>query len=192
MTSPVAPGSLPLANAKRERFVQEYLKDLNATQAVIRSGYSKRGARVTGSRLLADANIASRIANFQAEYSEKTGITTARVLEELAVVGFASVENVEANEYGALEVAVGAPAGAVRAVASVKRTYRRTKDEGETVTVEVRYWPKVQALELLGRHLGLFPNKVELTGKDGGPIEVNTAEVRDRLADRIARLAASN
>lgn len=63
-------------------FVDEYLIDLNATQAAIRAGYAESGARTEGARLLANADIADAIAVAKAKRSEKTGIDAAWVLSE--------------------------------------------------------------------------------------------------------------
>ena len=66
--------------AKQQRFVEEYLVDLNATQAAIRSGYSKKTAEQQGNRLLGNAKVAADIASSQASRSERTGITQDYVL----------------------------------------------------------------------------------------------------------------
>ena len=65
---------------KQRRFVEEYLIDLNATQAAIRAGYAKSGASVEGTRLLANAKIATAVAAAQAKRSERTEITQDYVL----------------------------------------------------------------------------------------------------------------
>jgi phage terminase small subunit len=70
-------------NAKRAAFVREYLIDLNATQAAIRAGYSPRSARVTGTRLLADAAIQARVQTAQAELSEHALVTAQDVVKGL-------------------------------------------------------------------------------------------------------------
>lgn len=66
---------------KQEAFCLEYLVDLNATQAAIRAGYSEKGANVTASKMLSNANIHSRIAELKRERSEKTKIDARWVLE---------------------------------------------------------------------------------------------------------------
>ncbi len=65
---------------KQQRFVSEYLIDLNATQAAIRAGYAKSGASVEGTRLLANAKVAAAVAAAQAKRSERTEITQDYVL----------------------------------------------------------------------------------------------------------------
>ncbi len=69
--------------ARQERFVAEYLIDLNATQAAIRAGYAKKSADVEGSRLLVNAKVAEAVAAAQAERSERTEITQDYVLTSI-------------------------------------------------------------------------------------------------------------
>lgn len=71
---------------KQQRFVQEYLIDLNGAQAAIRAGYASSGARTEGARLLADADIAAAISERMSERSDKTAIDAAWVLREAADV----------------------------------------------------------------------------------------------------------
>ncbi|WP_082017872.1 terminase small subunit [Leisingera sp. ANG-Vp] len=82
--------------AKQERFVAEYLIDLNATQAAIRAGYSAKTAHSVGHENLRKPEIAKAIQEAQAKRSEKTGITQERVLQELARIGFADIRKVVA------------------------------------------------------------------------------------------------
>jgi phage terminase small subunit len=76
---------------KRDRFVAEYLVDLNATQAAIRSGYSAKTAYSQGQRLLKDVEVAAAITKAQAKRAERTEITQDRVLQELAKIGFSDI-----------------------------------------------------------------------------------------------------
>ena len=69
--------------ARQERFVDEYLVDLNATQAAIRAGYSARSAHVEGSRLLTNAEVAAAISAAKRERSEATKIDAEYVLRKL-------------------------------------------------------------------------------------------------------------
>jgi len=69
--------------AKQERFVAEYLIDLNATQAAIRAGYAEKGAAVEGSRLLANPKVAAAVAAAQAERAKRTEITQDYVLNTI-------------------------------------------------------------------------------------------------------------
>ena len=79
---------------KQKRFVEEYLIDLNATQAAIRAGYSPHTAKDIGCENLAKPNIAAAISQAMAERSRRTGINQDRVLQELARIGFAKITDV--------------------------------------------------------------------------------------------------
>lgn len=68
---------------KQTRFIQEYMLDLNATQAAIRSGYAKNGAEVTGSRLLRNPKLAEALASAKKERAESLKIDADWVLKEL-------------------------------------------------------------------------------------------------------------
>ena len=79
---------------KQKRFVEEYLIDLNATQAAIRAGYSPDTAGSIGAENLKKPEIKSRIDKAMAERSRRTGINQDRVLQELARIGFAKITDV--------------------------------------------------------------------------------------------------
>ncbi len=77
-------------NAKQRRFVEEYLVDLNATQAATRAGYSKRSAGVTGNNLLKNDLVKAQLAQRQAEFNAKTEITKEMVLERYWAIATAN------------------------------------------------------------------------------------------------------
>ena len=81
-----------LENAKHERFAREYSIDRNATQAAIRTGYSKRSAGMQGSRLLKDDAISARIIELENQYLKAADITAERVLEEIGRIAFAKTD----------------------------------------------------------------------------------------------------
>ena len=82
--------------ARRARFVSEYLVDLNATQAAIRAGYSRRTARQQGSRLLTNVDVKRAIAQAQQELRERHDIEADRVLSEYASVAFSDINDYRA------------------------------------------------------------------------------------------------
>lgn len=88
--------------AKQERFVAEYLIDLNATQAAKRAGYSEKTANEQGSRLLANAKVAAAVAEAQAKRSKRTNLTQDMVVSELARLGFYDIR--KAVRWGAAPV----------------------------------------------------------------------------------------
>ena len=74
---------------KQARFVREYLTDFNATQAVIRAGYSPNGASVQGSRLLANATVMAEVERLAKCKDDKLGLSNERILAKLAEIAFA-------------------------------------------------------------------------------------------------------
>lgn len=171
-------------SAKQERFVEEYLVDLNATQAAIRAGYSQRTANEQGARLLANVSIAAAIAEAKQARSERTQVTADRVLLELARIGFSDVmQHYEVDEGGRLVLTADAPDGASAAVASIKRKTRTfTKDDETEVTHEIEYkvWDKNTALANIGKHLGMF---IEQSRN----YDFNPEDFSDEGLERVAR-----
>jgi phage terminase small subunit len=156
-------------NPKQQRFVQEYLVDTNATQAAIRAGYSPRTADVQGPRLLGNVRVAAALARAQAERGQRVRLTADDVLAELAVLSSSDALNhYVMTPEGHLDLAPGAPPEASRAVAIVKRKVRTftDKDGNSTTTFEVefRLWDKNSALEKAGKHLGLYTDRVHVSG----------------------------
>lgn len=82
---------------KQKRFVEEYLLDLNATQAAIRAGYSTKGARTRGSELLAHRNVAEAVEKEKQALAERTGMSQEWVLGKLQAVHDASMERTNAG-----------------------------------------------------------------------------------------------
>lgn len=162
--------------AKQIRFVDEYLVDFNATQAAIRAGYSEKTANTIGAQNLAKLSIQAEISRRQKDLQRRTEVTQDRVVKELARIAFANIA-----DYVHVE------------------TQTRTKDDGTETTyqivmlsetedlsadqraalatvkqsvngVEIKLHDKIKALELLGRHIGMFNDKLSLSGTDGGPL----------------------
>jgi phage terminase small subunit len=148
-------------NDKQTRFVEEYMIDLNATQAAIRAGYSPRSASAQGAENLTKPYIAAEIARRQAEQSKRTGINTDRVLLELAKIGFANIADVVNLDEGT--VREGSSRDDTAAVQSVK-VKRIPTDSGDIVEREIKMYDKTKALVELGKHVGLFDSKIKLNG----------------------------
>ncbi len=146
---------------KQERFVEEYLIDLNATQAAIRAGYSPKTANEQASRLLAKVNIQAAISKAQAERSRRTGINQDRVIRELAKVAF--LNPVDVIDMDGATIRGEANREDTAAIASV-RVKTIPTDDGPITEREVKTYDKLKALELLGKHLGMFTDKLKLEG----------------------------
>lgn len=184
---------------KQKRFCEEYLIDLNATQAAIRAGYSPKTAEQTASRLLRNVKVQEYIAKRQKELSRSTEITQERVIKELALIAFSNnadyahvVEKKMQVEAGGALVDVldkdGKPV-MYRTVEPVL-TEELTEEQKRALAVikkgrdglEVKSCDKVRALELLGKHLGIFTDKIEANVND-----TTRSELQELLAQRKAR-----
>ena len=188
---------------KQAQFVREYLIDLNATQAAIRTGYSAKTAKQQGARLLTVVDVAAAVEAGMAKRSERTEITADMVVRELAKIGFSDirravkwgsrlVERPEDDEPAERQEAQ--PHGG-----SLKRSRKGNDDETDAyyVTsieltdsdelddataaavaevaqtkegVRIKLHDKRAALVDIGRHLGMFIDKHEHSGKDGAPL----------------------
>lgn len=142
---------------KQKRFCDEYLTDLNATQAAIRAGYSPDTAGSIGAENLKKPEIKSRIDKAMAERSRRTGINQDRVLQELARIGFAKITDVVDPETA--EIRTDASDDDLACIQSIK-----IKPNEFGTEREVKLYDKKAALVDLGKHLGLFKDKVELSG----------------------------
>ena len=147
---------------KQKRFADEYLIDLNATRAY-RVAYPSvkkdETARANSSRMLTNANVAKYITERMEERQKRTEITQDRVLKELAVIAFAKATDYAEVKDGQVIIKDTEELNEqqARAIAGIK--------EGK-FGVEVKLNDKEKALELLGRHLGMFKDKVEVSGLD--------------------------
>lgn len=167
---------------KKQRFVEEYLVDLNATQAAIRAGYSAKTAASQGERLLRNVEIQAAIQAAMKARQERTEITQDRVLAELAKIAFGDQRAV--MEWGPSGVKLRDSKSLTDAEAAI------VSEVSESVTaaggtLKLKTHDKVGALKLLGEHLGMFKQRVELTGKDGGPIkhQRDVADLTDEELD---------
>lgn len=142
---------------KQKRFVEEYLIDLNATQAAIRAGYSPDTAGSIGAENLKKPEIKSRIDKAMAERSRRTGINQDRVLQELARIGFAKITDVVDPETA--KILPDASEDDLACIQSIKIKPNEFGNERE-----VKLYDKKSALVDLGKHLGLFKDKMELSG----------------------------
>lgn len=113
---------------RQQRFIEEYLVDLNATQAAIRAGYSENTAQAIGYENLRKPQIQQALGTAIRDRSQRTGFTQKMVVEELGKVAF--------------------------------------QEASDAASSEMKYSSKLKALELLGKHLGMFEGKKQ--GEESG------------------------
>ena len=172
---------------KQRRFVDEYLVDLNATQAAIRAGYSRKTAASIGEENLRKPEIQAAIQEAMKARQERTEVTQDSVVKELARIAFGDPRNVMTWGPGGVKLKASAELTDDEA-AFVSEVSETTTEHGGSLKLKTN--DKLKALELLGRHLGMFKEKVEVTGKDGGPI--TTKSERDMTDDELAAELANN
>ena len=186
--------------AKQQRFCDEYLIDLNATQAAIRAGYSVKTAMEQGYQLLRKTSVQNYIEERKADRVKRTEITQDNVLKELAIIAFSNAADyASVIEKQAMIDIDGVPIPLkdadgnpvmYRTVEPVL-TDNLTEDQKKALSVikkgrdgfEVKPYDKVRALELLGKHLGMWTDKVEVTEKAKNPFEELTTEELRQLMD---------
>ena len=149
---------------KQKKFIEEYLIDLNATQASIRAGYSPETAKEIGCENLTKPNIKNEIDKAIAERSRRTGINQDRVLREIAKIAFVNPSDV--INFNQATVKENASDDDLAVISGVKIKSIPT-DDGNIQEREVKLYDKLKALDMLGKHLGMFTDKIELTGDMG-------------------------
>ena len=143
---------------KQQRFVDEYLIDLNATQAAIRAGYSVKTANEQGAQNLAKLSIQQAIAEQMADRSRRTGVNQDRIVLELARIAFAKITDIVDSEG---KIKSTASDDDLACIESVK--YKGSESEtSSSVEREVKLSSKLKALELLGKHLGMWNDKLDV------------------------------
>jgi len=155
--------------AREDCFVEEYLIDLNPTQAALRAGYSPATAK-EAYRWIKEGDsrekprLRARIEMAMAERSRRTGVTADRVVRELARLAFADITEVVDTKHATVKSDAAKDDRA--AIASVK-----IKTGADYTEREVKLHDKTKALEMLGRHLGMFVDRVAIT--DDRPVIVD-------------------
>lgn len=146
--------------ARQSRFVDEYLIDLNATQAAIRAGYSEKTAKSQGQRLLTNVDIESAIQQRMKAREQRTEVTQDRVLRELARLGFSDIRKLFTTG-GQLRSVHDLDDDIAAAVQSVEVVTKMLPGaDGEEPDIEyvhkIKLWDKNSALEKIAKHLGMF------------------------------------
>jgi phage terminase small subunit len=176
---------------KQQRFIREYLIDLNATQAAIRAGYSANSAEVQGFRLLTNVKIQAEIAILSKKILDKIEITAEKVLNELALCGFANMQDyIKTSESGDAFVDLSAltrsQAAAIQEITVEDYMEGRGASAREVKRTKFKLAEKRGSLELLGRYMKLFTDKVEHSGS----INHDHFDASSLSSDELAKLEA--
>jgi phage terminase small subunit len=194
-----------LKNARHERFAQEIAKGIGVGESYEAAGFKPNPGNAR--RLRGDEEIMKRIEALldrrelideaaTKKAIEKLAITKERVLAELAMIGFANIADYVdlEGDYPTWNLR-DVPREQMAAVAELttETIFERTNATGapsEVRKVKLKFWDKKGALVDIGKHFGMFRERVEMSGPDGNPIETREVGARDRIASRLASLAA--
>jgi phage terminase small subunit len=168
-----------MLNAKQLRFVEEYLIDLNGTQAAIRAGYSAKTAEVQAARLLSYAKVSEAVRERQAARSERTTINADWVLVRLAEEAVADMADLY-NEDGKLKAVHEWPLIWRQGLVAGVETVREGSGDDTSFVDKVKISDRIKRLELIGRHVGVqaFRDKVEVDASDD--LKVIWLEMQER------------
>ena len=145
-------------NEKQKRFCEEYLVDLNATQAYIRAGYSEKGAAVAACKLLMNANISEYVNQLRNKQSEKTGVSVEYILNSLKEIAERSMQHIPVMIWDIDEN-------------GNRVKVQKTDEEGQGVW-EFDANAANKSLELLGKHIGFFEVDNSQKKPDAQPISI--------------------
>ena len=170
-------------NSRHEIFAREYVKDLNGTRAAIAAGYAKTTARATASRLLTKSNIQGLVASLTKKHADKLDLSAEKVLSELSSVGFSNMLDYiktteEGDAYVDLSNLTREQAAAIQQITVDEFVDGRGKNVREVKRTRLKLADKNRSLELLGKHLKLFTERVEVSALEGLPERLDEAMKR--------------
>ncbi len=144
---------------KQELFCQEYLVDLNATQAAIRAGYSEQTANEQGCQNLAKLNVQERVAELKQQRSEKVEITSDQVLRELK-----NWWEYDATQF--MELTLSEVKKLPEDVRRLVTGFKTREDSKGNKTYELSFVSKEKTIEMINRHIGFYEK--DNKQRDGG------------------------
>lgn len=163
---------------KQSRFVDEYLIDLNATQAAIRAGYSPRTAGAQGEALLKNPEVAQFVKFEMDERSKRTRVTADRVIEELSRIAFFDIRKAFRPDGTLMSVdEMDQDARAVIVSLDVHDLHDREGNPTGRMS-KVKLADKLGALTLLMRHMGLLNDKLKIQGDADNPLVLLIKEIQ--------------
>ena len=188
----------PTLTPRQERFAAEYSKDLNATQAAIRAGYSPRTAQQAGSRLLLNVVVSGEIARFKGEQLDSAGWKASEVLEELRIQAHSRIGDFfEGGELKPLHMLTPAQQACISGTEVILKN--ATAGDGKIDRVlKIRLWDKMKALDLAMQHFALLSTKPEPPKAPAVSIQVKSlalvldANQLQAIRERLLSGAAGN
>ena len=169
---------MALNTTRQALFVEEYLKCFNRTQAAIAAGYSPKTAYSIGAELLKKPEIEQAISQRLSETAMGADEVMMRLAEHArGDIGLFLRETPD----GEIQLSLDEPSAKTRLIKKI--TQRRTvRDDVEETVLTVELYDAQAALQLIGKHHKLFVEKSEVSGPDGGAIEVKQVDYRAGIA----------
>jgi len=168
----------PKLTAKQERFIDEYLIDLNATQAAIRAGYSESTAKDIGCQNLAKLYISEEIEKRKQKRSEETKVTAAYVLKRLHEIDQMDVADILTDE-GSIKPISEWPKVWRTSISAIDIAEMFEYQDGQKdlsgLLKKIKWPDKVRNLELLGKHTQVKAWDKELSDVDNIVLNLNYA-----------------
>lgn len=175
---------MPGLTDKQKRFVDEYLVDLNATQAAARAGYSARTANEQGARLLANASVRKAVQQGQQRSARKLEITRERVLREYARLAFFDPRELFLEDGKPRDISqLDQDTAAALVGLDVLEVYEGTGENRRLAgcTKKYKLANKLGALDSLGKHLGLFSTGAAAAVPENNLLEALEARAGEEL-----------
>jgi phage terminase small subunit len=178
---------------RQERFCQEYMVDLNGTQAATRAGYSKRTANEQAARLLADVSVAARVAELKRQMAEKTQVTIERWHREVALIAFSTMADyATVDDDGNIRVDVGrSQAETMVAIQQLDQSVEMIGNANDGLPIRrtrLKLHDKLKALDLIAKANGYYAPKTVntvATDADGKSLEQITEELHASMRRAI-------
>lgn len=191
-----------LSNSKHELFAQGLAQGKSASAAYIDAGYEANAGNA--GRLNRNEHVRARVEELLFAGAERAGVTIDRVVAELAKIGFSDIRKIVRWRSARITEEDNPDGGDVLVVRNIVTNMVEiigSEDvdddtagaiseisQNEKGGVKIKMHDKPGSLEKLGRHLGMFPGKVEVSGPGGGPIEtISTTMTPQEAADLYAR-----
>lgn len=176
-----------LDNAKHERFAQGLAKGKTADEAYVAAGF--KANRGNASRLKANESIAARVDEILGKVAERAEITQADVLRELGKIGFSDIRKLftDGGNLKRIEDLDDDSAACLSSVEVVTKKVPGGEDNEVEHVAKLKLWDKRAALVDIGKHLGMFKERVEHSGPDGGPILLGDADLARLLVFHLTK-----
>ena len=181
--------SMARRNSRHEIFAREYIKDLNGKRAAIAVGYSAKTADAAASRLLSNVKVQALLAKLTKKHADKLDLSTEKVLYELSSTGFSNMLDYmkvteEGDAYVDLSSLTQEQAAAIHEVIVDEYVEGKGKHARKVKRTKLKLVDKIRSLELLGKHLKLFTERVEVSGTAGLAEALAAARKRANMRER--------